>query len=112
MTPAEKAALTQLLNAAPVGDFDYISNRDQTLAAIQVAEQPQATTYGDLRALSTDTHALLKRLADRLPSDRLEEYRALSRVGEWAMLANELSASLVPDRSHCNVPNGMHSPLC
>ncbi|RKT86354.1 hypothetical protein SAMN05421805_102250 [Saccharopolyspora antimicrobica] len=98
VTPAEKATLTQLLDTVPAGDYDYINNRDQTLAAIQVAEQPQATTHDDLRALSAGTHALLERLADRLPQDRLEEYRTLSRVGEWSMLVDLLSASLVTRR--------------
>jgi hypothetical protein len=41
------------------------------------------------------TQELLELVADRLPPDRLAEYQTLSFVGEWAVLINELSASLV-----------------
>ncbi|MCI2422694.1 hypothetical protein MOQ72_35240 [Saccharopolyspora sp. K220] len=106
VTPAEKETLAQLLDAAcpDAGDNDYVRNRDQTLAAIQVSDQPRVITHDDLRKLSTDSQALLEQLADRLPSDRVEEYRTLSRVGEWAMLINELSASLVTRQIPVNRP--------
>ncbi|MEV5544367.1 hypothetical protein AB0L13_47030 [Saccharopolyspora shandongensis] len=95
VTPAEKEALTRLLDTVPTGGYDYLRNRDKTLAAIEVADQPRVVTHEDLRKLSADSHALLERLADRLPPDRLEEYRTLSHVGEWSMLVDLLSASLV-----------------
>ena len=40
VTIAERDALTALLNMYPIPleDYDYISNRDQTLAALQVQE--------------------------------------------------------------------------
>ncbi|MEV0702660.1 hypothetical protein AB0I53_32720 [Saccharopolyspora sp. NPDC050389] len=95
VTPAEKEALTRLLDTVPTGDYDYLRNRDKTLAAIEVADQPRVVTHEDLRKLSADSNALLERLADRLPPDRLEEYRTLSHVGEWSMLVDLLSASLV-----------------
>lgn len=95
VTPAEKEALTRLLDTVPTGDYDYLRNRDKTLAAIEIADQPRVVTNEDLRKLSADSHALLERLADRLPPDRLEEYRTLSHVGEWPMLVDLLSATLV-----------------
>lgn len=106
VTPAEKETLTHLLDVVPTdtGDYAYIRNRGQTLAAIQVADQPRVVTHDDLRKLSADSHALLERLADRLPPDRLEEYRTLSRVGEWGMLVNLLSASLVTRQIPVNPP--------
>lgn len=49
----------------------------------------------DLAKLRTDSRELLERLADRLPQDKLNEYRSLSDVGEWAILVDLLSATLV-----------------
>lgn len=95
VTPAEKMALARLLNEVPAGDHEYLDNRHETLAAIQVAAQSQAITQEELRGLSADAQALLELLANRLPANRLEEYRTLSNVGEWGILINELSASLV-----------------
>ncbi len=97
MTPAEKETLTRLLDVVPAdaGDYDYINHRDRTLAAIHVADRPRVVTHDDMRKLSADSRALLERFADRLPPNRLEEYRTLSDVGEWGMLLHLLSASLV-----------------
>lgn len=49
----------------------------------------------ELRARTT---ALLDRLADRLPPDRMAQYREYAFVGEWAMLVDELAAGLVRRR--------------
>lgn len=45
----------------------------------------------ELRARTT---ALVDTLADRLPPDRLAEYRRFAFVGEWALLVDNLLAGL------------------
>lgn len=98
--PAEKEVLTRLIDAVPhdaVG-FEFIADRDRTLDAIEVAEQPSVVTNDDLRKLNADSRALLESVADRLPEDRLEEYRKLSFVGEWTPLIDFLAARLVMDQ--------------
>jgi hypothetical protein len=45
--------------------------------------------------LNKDSKDLLERLADRLPSDRLENCRTFSKVGEWGVLVDEMCAVLV-----------------
>lgn len=54
----------------------------------------------DLAKLRSDSRELLEQLADRLPEDKLSDYRTLSDVGEWATLVNLLCASLV----HRHIP--------
>lgn len=97
VTPAEKDKLTQLLHVVPAdaGDYEYITNRDQTLDSIQVAEQPRVVTNADLNWLNTKSKDLLERLADRLSPHDLESYRTLSYVGEQPMMLNNLCACLI-----------------
>ena len=45
--------------------------------------------------LRTKTTALLDSLADRLPADRLAQYREYAFVGEWGELVDALAATLV-----------------
>ncbi|MGW5753701.1 hypothetical protein [Nocardia rhamnosiphila] len=48
-----------------------------------------------LHELHIDSRALLERLADRLPTDKLATYRRYSDAGEWSELLDVLSATLV-----------------
>lgn len=48
-----------------------------------------------LNQLHRESRALLESVADRLPSDRLREYRSFSDVGEWLLLVDSMCASLV-----------------
>ena len=48
-----------------------------------------------LHELHVDSRALLERLADRLPTDKLHTYRSYSDAGEWSELLDVLSATLV-----------------
>lgn len=95
VTPAEKETLTRLLDAVPVGDYDYINNREQTLAAIQVADQPRVVTNADLNWLNTKSQELLERFADRLSLHDLDSNRTLNFAGEQAIMLDNLCASLV-----------------
>lgn len=49
----------------------------------------------DLKQLNEKSADLLDRLADRLPADRLAQYREYRFVGEWGMFADNLAARLV-----------------
>ncbi|MEU1985022.1 hypothetical protein [Nocardia sp. NPDC019395] len=49
----------------------------------------------DLVKLHNDSRDLLERLADRLPPDRLADYRSDSDAGEWGVLLDALCARLV-----------------
>lgn len=48
----------------------------------------------DSAELRARTTALLDTLADRLPPDRLADYRGFAFVGEWALLVDNLLAGL------------------
>ncbi|MEV6256969.1 hypothetical protein AB0L97_27335 [Nocardia sp. NPDC051911] len=51
-----------------------------------------------LNKMSKGSLDLLDSVADRLPPDLVESYRAYSDVGEWAMLVDVLCASLIKRR--------------
>ncbi|QIZ37535.1 hypothetical protein [Saccharopolyspora sp. ASAGF58] len=95
VTPAEKDTLAQLLGMVPTdaSDYDYINNRDQTLASLQVADQPRVVTNVDQNWLNTKSQQLLERFADRLSPHDLESNRTLSFAGEQAIMLNNLCAA-------------------
>ncbi|MBB5159719.1 hypothetical protein [Saccharopolyspora phatthalungensis] len=97
VTPAEKETLTRLLDVVPAGHYDYINNRAQTLAAIQVADQPRVVTNADLNWLNTKSQELLERFAGRLSPHDLDSNRSLSFAGEQAIMLDNLCACLVKD---------------
>jgi hypothetical protein len=49
----------------------------------------------DLKEFKATARRLLDQLADRLPPDRLAQYRTFADVGEWVELVDALAASLV-----------------
>ncbi|PKV80410.1 hypothetical protein [Nocardia fluminea] len=60
-------------------------------------QDPEAVAARNQRLsrMHTESRDLLERLADRLPAVDLQTYREYSDVGEWAMLVDVLSATLV-----------------
>lgn len=95
VTPAEKETLTRLLGDVCTGDYDYINDREQTLNAIQVADQPRVATNADLSWLNTKSREVLEQLADRLSPHDLDSNRTLNFAGEQAIMLNNLCASLI-----------------